>query len=81
MNPASPPLGPEVLAALKAVLGPGGYLDAPADVEPFLTDFRRLYRGTTPLVALPDSTERVAALVRACHEARIGIVPHGGNTS
>jgi len=75
------PITTETLAALKALLGPGGYLDDPADVEPFLTDFRGLYRGASPLVALPDTTERVAALVRACHDARIGLVPHGGNTS
>jgi FAD/FMN-containing dehydrogenase len=81
MTPATAPIRPEALEALKALLGPGGYLDAPADVEPFLTDFRGLYHGSTPLVALPDSTARVAALVRACSDARIGIVPHGGNTS
>jgi FAD/FMN-containing dehydrogenase len=81
MTTATAPIRPEALEALKVLLGPGGYLDAPPDVEPFLTDFRGLYRGSTPLVALPDSTARVAALVRACGEARIGIVPHGGNTS
>lgn len=70
-----------VLQALQALLGPGGYLDAPGDVEPFLTDFRGLYRGATPLVALPASTAQVANLVELCARHRIGIVPHGGNTS
>jgi FAD/FMN-containing dehydrogenase len=69
------------LAALKEALGPGGWLDAPADVAPYLTDFRSLYRGATPLVARPHSVAQVAAAVRICHDARIGIVPHGGNTS
>ena len=51
------------LQALKDILGPGGWLDADAaDREPFETDFRRLHRGATPLVALPDSTARVAGL-------------------
>jgi len=72
---------PEALEALRALLGPGGYLDQPADIEPFLADFRRLYRGATPLVALPGSTEAVCSLVRLCASERIGIVPHGGNTS
>ncbi|HEU4515745.1 MAG TPA: FAD-binding oxidoreductase, partial [Steroidobacteraceae bacterium] len=44
-------------------------------------DFRRRYLGTTPLVALPDSTARVAALVALCARERIAIVPQGGNTS
>jgi len=49
-------------------------------MEPFLVDFRRLYRGATPLVALPGSTEQVSSLLRLCAAERIGIVPHGGNT-
>jgi len=81
MNTATAPIRPEALASLKTVLGPGGYLDEPGDVEPFLTDFRGLYHGSTPLVALPASTQQAAALVRLCAAERIGIVPHGGNTS
>ena len=81
MNTAAAAIRPEALASLKTVLGPGGYLDGPGDVEPVLTDFRGLYRGSTPLVALPASTQQAAALVRLCASERIGIVPHGGNTS
>ncbi len=81
MSPGPATIRPQALDALRALLGPGGYLDQPADVEPFLTDFRGLYRGVTPLVALPDSTAQVSALVRLCAAERIGIVPHGGNTS
>ena len=69
------------LAALKSALGPGGWLEAPADLEPYLVDFRRLYRGRTPLVARPDSVEKVAAVLSICRAERVGIVPHGGNTS
>ncbi|HXQ31149.1 MAG TPA: FAD-binding oxidoreductase [Steroidobacteraceae bacterium] len=69
------------LAAIKAALGPGGWLEAPGDVAPYLTDFRGLYRGATPLVARPDTVEKVAAVVRLCATEGIGIVPHGGNTS
>jgi D-lactate dehydrogenase (cytochrome) len=67
--------------ALKNILGPGGWLDSDADRAPFETDFRGIHRGRTPLVALPDSTGRVAALMRHCASERIPIVPHGGNTS
>ncbi|MGH8250629.1 MAG: FAD-binding oxidoreductase [Steroidobacteraceae bacterium] len=69
------------LDAIRKLLGPGGWLDAAADRAPFETDFRRIHHGSTPLVALPDTTDRVAELLRYCAAERIGIVPQGGNTS
>jgi FAD/FMN-containing dehydrogenase len=69
-----------LLADLRRVVGPQGYLDAAADVEPYLVDHRKLYRGATPLVLRPDSTEQVSAIMRLCNEARVGVVPVGGNT-
>jgi len=69
------------LDAIRNLLGPGGWLDQASDRAPFESDFRRLHRGITPLVALPDSTAKVAELVRLCAGERIGIVPQGGNTS
>ena len=74
-------LPPATIDALKAILGPGGWLDAPSDRAPFETDFRGLHHGTTPLVALPDSTARVSGLVGFCARERIAVVPQGGNTS
>jgi len=71
----------DALEALRRALGPGGWLESPADVEPYLVDFRRLYRGATPLVARPASVEQVAAVLHLCQAHRIPIVPHGGNTS
>ena len=72
---------PATLEQLKTALGAGGFLEQPADVEPFVHDFRGLFAGQTPLVALPASTEQVAHVVRVCAAHRIGIVPQGGNTS
>ena len=66
---------------IRAVLGPAGCLDAPADIEPYLVDFRGLYRGATPLVACPAATADVSAVLGICHELGVGVVPHGGNTS
>ncbi|MCU0974905.1 MAG: FAD-binding oxidoreductase [Steroidobacteraceae bacterium] len=74
------PIAPAALDELKSLLGPGGYLDAPADIEPFVVDHRRRYRGDAPLVALPDSTAAVSALLRRCAALGVGVVPHGGNT-
>jgi FAD/FMN-containing dehydrogenase len=68
------------LDSIRNLLGSGGWLDAADDRAPFETDFRRIHRGSTPLVALPDSTEKVAQLVRLCAARGIGMVPLGGNT-
>jgi FAD/FMN-containing dehydrogenase len=68
-------------ARLRAIVGPNGYLDQPIDLEPFITDHRRLYRGATSLVLRPDTTAQVAAIMRTCNEAGVGVVPVGGNTS
>jgi FAD/FMN-containing dehydrogenase len=66
---------------LRAVLGPDGVLQAPADVEKYLTDFRGLYRGAALLVACPRDTAQVSEVLRTCHASDVGVVPHGGNTS
>jgi FAD/FMN-containing dehydrogenase len=81
MHASPPEPSPAALEQLKAALGPGGFLQEPIDVEPYVSDWRRLYHGATPLVARPDTVERVAAVVRICAEHRVGVVPHGGNTS
>lgn len=69
------------LRELKAVVGAGHYLEAPDDVAPFLSDFRRLYRGATPLVLMPRNVEQVAQILRICNREELALVPHGGNTS
>jgi FAD/FMN-containing dehydrogenase len=69
------------LAELKAAVGDGSWLDAPEAVAPFLTDFRKLYRGATPLVLLPRDVDEVARILRICDRREVSVVPHGGNTS
>lgn len=69
------------LEELKGVVGSGGWLEEPSAVEPYLSDYRRLYRGRTPLVLFPKNTVEVSSLLRVCHREAIAVVPHGGNTS
>lgn len=71
---------PDLLARLKALLGPAGIIEAEADKAPYLTDWRRRYRGATPLVLRPATTGEVQALVGLCAEAGVALVPQGGNT-
>ncbi len=69
-----------VRARLVELLGADAVLTASADVEPYLTDHRKLYHGRTPAVVMPKTVEQVARLLSFCHEHSIGVVPQGGNT-
>jgi FAD/FMN-containing dehydrogenase len=81
-----PPLTPaQALSGLERILGPQGMLrgeaqDAGADLEPYLTDHRRLYRGRALAIARPRTMDEVTALLAFCNDHRIGVVPQGGNT-
>ncbi len=68
------------LERIKTVVGPRGWIADRGEQEPYLVEARRLYRGATRMVVRPASTEEVAAIVRICAEARLPIVPQGGNT-
>ena len=74
------PPGLNTLGELKAAVGNGSWLEAPDAVAPFLSDFRRLYHGATPLVLLPRSVGQVAEILRICNREEVAVVPHGGNT-
>ena len=65
---------------LREILGDDAVLTG-ADCAPFLTDHRRLFTGRTPAVVLPRTVSEVSRLLALCDAARIGVVPHGGNTS
>ena len=68
------------LNALKELAGAGGWSDDPDVLAPHLVEWRDLYQGKTPLLLLPDSSEKVAALVKYCHDNKLALVPQGGNT-
>ncbi|HME23521.1 MAG TPA: FAD-binding oxidoreductase [Acetobacteraceae bacterium] len=70
-----------LLDAIRAVVGARGLLTDAADTAAYTEDWRRLYRGRTPAVIRPATTDELAQVVRLCAEARVPIVPQGGNTS
>ena len=76
----APPVAPAHLAALKALVGPGGFFETEADTLAYRQSWRYGYVGTTPLVLRPNSTLQVAAIVKYCAAHTIAIVPQGGNT-
>src|SRR5688572_19912123 len=67
--------------ALAAIIGDKNVLAGAGDIEPYLVDWRKQYRGNAVCVARPASTAEVAAVVRLCADAGVAIVPQGGNTS
>ncbi|MBN9674366.1 FAD-binding oxidoreductase [Salipiger bermudensis] len=46
----------------------------------YLEEPRGRWQGSSQWVALPRSAEEAATIVRACNEARVGVVPYGGGT-
>ncbi|MDP3855792.1 FAD-binding oxidoreductase [Phenylobacterium sp.] len=70
----------DVLSRLKAVLGEGGWSQDPERLAPKLVEWRDRWVGETPFLALPKSTQDVAAVVGICFEAGVPITPQGGNT-
>ncbi|MCR0983433.1 FAD-binding oxidoreductase [Roseomonas pecuniae] len=75
------PLAEPLMAALRAILGPRGIITDPADLEPHLSDWRGLYRGASPALIRPASTEELSAALKLLYDADIPVVPQGGNTS
>ena len=81
MPPAAPANVTDAVERIRRAIGAAACLEAPDQIEPYLVDFRALYRGATPLVVCPGSTVDVAVVLSICNELGVGVVPHGGNTS
>jgi len=73
-------IDPYFLQRLRTAVDPRSVIDAPADIEPFLSDCRKLYQGAAALVLRPADVAEVSTMLALCNEAGIGVVPHGGNT-
>ena len=75
MKPAA-----DTLQRLKDAAGPGGFTEDPQDIAPHLSEWRGRWRGETPLLLKPNTTQAVAKILSVCNETRTPIVPQGGNT-
>src|SRR5690606_21061939 len=78
-RPRSAASAPPDLASLRSRFA-GRLLTEAADLEPFLVDWRRRYFGRALAVAMPDTADDVAAVVRWCAGHGVAVVPQGGNT-
>jgi len=72
---------PTLLEKLAAILGPRGFTTEPQELAPWLEDWRKRYRGSAAALLSPASTQEVVEIVRLCAEARVALVPQGGNSS
>ena len=70
-----------MIEAVRSRLGPKAVLTDPADVEPWVNDWRGRFHGASKAILAPASTEEVAEVVRLAGEHRVALVPQGGNTS
>ena len=78
--PETKKIDPALLDRLRAIVGPSGHIDDPADMEPYVAEWRGRYRGATPLVLRPATTQELSDVMRTCAEAGVPVVPQGGNT-
>ena len=69
-----------LIAAVRDLFGPKAVITDPADVEPWLTDWRGRFHGQAAAILSPMSTDETAAIVRLAAEHRVPLVPQGGNT-
>jgi FAD/FMN-containing dehydrogenase len=69
-----------LIAELAAIVGAAHVLTAPDDVEPYLVEPRKRYRGRAAAVVRPAAAEEVARVVRCCAAHRAPMVPQGGAT-
>lgn len=74
------PTQTSLLTNLAAILGAPGLLTG-TDAQPYCTDWRAIRTGRALAVARPANTQEVAATLRLCAAAGVGVVVQGGNTS
>jgi FAD/FMN-containing dehydrogenase len=72
---------PAFLSALADLLGPRGFTSDPADMAPWLADWRGRVKGAAAALLSPADPAETQAIVRMAAEAGVPLVPQGGNTS
>ncbi len=70
----------DIIAALGALLGPGGLVADPAQMGSYLNEPRKRFKAPAAAVALPGSVAELQAICRWANEHHVGLIPQGGNT-
>jgi FAD/FMN-containing dehydrogenases len=77
---AFPTLPEQVADRMRDIVGPKGWIDTEAELEPYLIEERGRYHGRCAAVIRPATVDEVSRVVRVCAEAKVPVVPQGGNT-
>ncbi len=76
--------GPAAAAALaprlREVVGAGNVISDPRQLRTYECDGLTSHRSVPALAVLPDTAEQIAAIIRACAEARVPYVARGSGT-
>jgi glycolate oxidase len=73
-------LSPAFLDELRSALGADHVITEPEQLRVYECDGLTGHRAVPEVVALPDSTEEVQAVLRACHRDRVPFVARGAGT-
>ncbi len=71
----------EIVAGLRAILPDSGVICEPLRLRPYETDGLPAYRQIPLAVALPETTEQVAAILKLCRSMGVRVIPRGAGTS
>ncbi len=69
-----------IVETLRGIVGAANVRTDPDVVASHVVDYTGRFRGSTPAVVRPGTVAEVIEVVRACNDARMPIVPQGGNT-
>ena len=75
--------GPQdmLIDEVRAWFGDKAAITEPADIEPWLTDWRGRWHGRSVAILQPQSAEEAALMVAKAADLGVALVPQGGNTS
>ena len=71
----------DLAEAIRVRFGDKAVVTDPADIAPWLTDWRGRWTGRAAAILRPASTAEVAAIMAMAVEAGVALVAQGGNTS
>ncbi len=77
---ATPARKAQILASLRTQLPRHCILVSPEELHPYECDGLSAYRHVPMVVVLPETAEQVAAVLRACREQQVPVVPRGAGT-
>jgi len=71
---------PELLNQFAAIVGEKHAIRDAASMAGYMTEWREIWVGKSPLVMRPGSTEEVSSILKLASETGTAIVPQSGNT-